>query len=153
MNWPVLDLVRRNLGGVDLPTTLVLGLLVLGWGGTMVAVVFPSFWLERGHMKHGFGVFAITQFVPFMYTGENHFRINFLGEINEELRDDCKFSAEGYRNHVPVGAVYMASFRSVLALCSDESQIELRSTLREHEARSVWRVRRLDQGYELWQEP
>lgn len=152
MAWPLRDLMRGSLGPIDRPTVAFLGLLSLGWAGTIAAVALPQLWLERGHMQHGFAVFAATQIVPFMYTAENTFKVSYLGELDPAQSEACRARAEGYRHHAPLGTILMASRRDQFSLCSEEALVELESTLRGHRAHSTWRVQRSERGFTLWRE-
>lgn len=132
---------------IDLPTAALLALLAFGWLGSFGASVAPRLWLERGHLKHGFAVFAATQFVPFMYTAENRRALTFAGAPAADVADMCGKTLDTPHNHVAVGALLMPQHRGALALCSNETEVEVRSTWRTTTVSSRWRVVRHGQGY------
>ncbi|MCB9678298.1 MAG: hypothetical protein H6737_24565 [Alphaproteobacteria bacterium] len=151
MSWPLRDALQSWREGVDLPTALfglaMAGLLV----GTLGATAFPAAWLERGHMKHGFFVFAVTQPIPFMYTGEHRYTRTSDEALSADVIDVCAQSATGFRQHVPVSVLTAPLTRWMQASCGLPAEVAIDSVMRGHATHSTWRLSRRD-GV-VWIEP
>lgn len=132
---------------IDVPTAALMGLLALGWLGTLGAAAAPQLWLERGHLKHGFVVFAATQFVPFMYTADNRRILTFSEPPAPQFAEDCDHAADVRRNHVMIAALLMPQYRNVFVLCSPEAEVALQSSWNGWSASSRWRIRPDGRGY------
>lgn len=147
MRWPLLDLLRAPRARLDLATVLVLTAIGAGVVGTVGAALAPQAWLERGHLVHGVGWFLVTQPIPYMYTAENHVRIDYLDEPDPGFEARCASWTTAVRNHVPLGALVAIKQRPAYALCGERAVITLESTLRGHTVTTRWRTERRGRGY------
>ena len=142
VRWPLLDLIRSvRRDGFDAATIglcSAMGLLALG---TLGAALMPQAWLARSHQP-GSVVWALTQPIPFMYTLENRWRAEPESEPEPGFEAGCPTS--GIRQHAPVGALTSPVLRWRFRFCGLPSTVTLTSTLRGHQVRSRWRVRRSD---------
>ena len=141
MRWPIRDLLASRTTGFDLASAALLCSLMLLWGLTLGAALFPHAWMQRGHRTGSSIGWAFTQIVPFMYTQEHTWTNVPEGLPHADAPSECH---NGRRQHGPTAALTGSPHRQTLHHCGLPTTVTLTSRWRSFEVQSSWRVE-LDQ--------
>lgn len=141
MGWPLRDAWRSRQEGADGATWGFLAAMLALWGLTLGVAASPEWWLQRSHHQGSFGVWALTQTVPFMYTLETDWWAERHGPAEPALAEECaRIGNHGLRQHLPVGQFTNPERRPMNRLCGLPADLVLESRLRKHRVRTRWRL-------------